>query len=139
MESISEDESLLTNAKINVGVRMSPAEKGKIANDAAAMGMSVSEYCELVLVNRHEDKDESNQLQSKIEEQQQQMEALRKNLKQAGEQPGILSDKRLLWLFENLKDKKETVADANGSNFEIVYKTPREVLIAMIYSTKLNK
>ncbi|MBK8659612.1 MAG: hypothetical protein IPN22_12260 [Bacteroidetes bacterium] len=66
-------------------------------------------------------------------------ERLRKIIKEQNDQLAIYSDKRLLYLFDHLKGKKDTVENAYGENFAITYQKPEHIIQALIYSTKLNQ
>lgn len=66
-------------------------------------------------------------------------EQLRLEIKGLNDQSAILNDQRLLFLFEHLKGKSDTVENAYGKDFNITYRSTREVLLALIYNTKLNQ
>lgn len=150
-----------SSAKVVTGVRTQPELKMQLTNEAGECGMSTSEYCELLLLNRHDQKTEIELLALKVKEQQQEMETLRaqlattgvkelevlqeenaqlrKIIKEQTNQLSIYSDQRLLYLFDHLKGKKDTVENAYGENFAITYQKPEHIIQALIYSTKLNQ
>lgn len=51
----------------------------------------------------------------------------------------IFSDNRLHYLYEQVMGRKDKVENAYGDDFEIIYNSPQDVLIAIIYSCELNK
>lgn len=182
-----------SSAKVVTGVRTQPELKMQLTEEGGDCGMSTSEYCEMLLLNRHKDKAEIEQLRELVgvlqkgKEKQQTQEAarekqlevalaenerlrelvavlqkgnekrqtqaatgvkqaeaeaeivqLRKQLEEQNNQLAIYSDQRLIYLYENVKGKKDIVENAYGDNFEITYDTPVQVLLALIYSSKIN-
>jgi hypothetical protein len=125
-----------------VGVRALPKLKQELANEAADVGLTLSEYCESILANRHAEGPEMERLRNKVAEQQREIEKLNASLlikPEPVQAAPILSDQRLLYLYEKLKGKPDKVENAYGDDFAITYNTPQDVLIAIIYSTQLNQ
>ncbi len=157
----TENETGNSSSKPVTGVRTAPALKDALIKEAAEAGISLSEYCETVLYNRLKGNGESEQLAQVVAEQKKEIERLkaqvvatggkqfevvqaeneqlRKIIKEQNDQLAIYSDKRLLYLFDHLKGRKDTVENAYGDNFAITYQTPEHIIQALIYSTKLNQ
>ncbi len=162
-----------SSAKVVTGIRMTPNLKDELITESSEAGLSVSEYGEVILMNRHKVSPEAERLAQKVTEQQQEIARLTKLstdqfqevekinaqlatankqselarteneqlLKKIGElnnQLDIYSDERLLYLFENLKGKSDTVENAYGEDFQITYNSPLEILKGIIYNTQLN-
>ncbi|MDO9000233.1 MAG: hypothetical protein Q7W45_10750 [Bacteroidota bacterium] len=51
----------------------------------------------------------------------------------------LFSNKHLLFLFEKLKDKKDTIISPNGNTYNVTYSHPKDLLEAMIHSFKIKK
>lgn len=124
-----------------VGIRALPKLKHQLSTEASEIGVTLSEYCESILANRHTENPELERLRNKVGEQQRELESLNAALAIEPEPvqvPGILTDQRLLFLFEKLKSKPDKVENAYGDDFAVTYNTPQDVLIAIIYSTQLK-
>lgn len=136
-----------------ISLRALPELKFRLNEEAIECGLTLSEYCEMLLANRHDRKDEIDQLRAENESLELQVipsndpepdllekenEMLKKRLALAESQLRIFNDNRLLQLFEKVKGRKDVVENAGGENFNIVYNSPFDVLIALIYGTKLN-
>ena len=156
----AENEIGNSSSKPVTGVRTAPALKDALINEAAEAGISLSEYCETILYNRHKGNGENEQLAQVVAEQKKEIERLkaqvaatggkqfevlqaeneqlRKIIKEQDNQLAIYSDQRLLYIYENVKGKKDIVEDAYQANFGITYNSPQDVLKALIYSSKLN-
>jgi hypothetical protein len=154
------DEGLETSsAKVVFGIRVAPELKEALAEEAAEAGFLTSELGEMILANRHHNKRENERLTELVAVQQKEIETLkaqitagvkqvevakaentelRKKVEALSNQLSILSDQRLIYLFENLKGRKDTVENAYAEDFPISYDTPVQVLLALIYSSKLN-
>lgn len=164
-----------SSAKVVTGIRMTAALKDELIEEASYADLSVSEYGEVILLNRHKESPETERLTQKVSEQQREIERLtkltveqlqeigtlkalgaavdgkqtealkaenerlRKKIEELNNQLAIYSEPRLLYLFENLKGKSDTVENAYGKNFKITYQSPHEVLTALIYNAKLNQ
>ncbi len=164
-----------SSAKEVIGVRAIRGLKDELTHEAPGAGLSVSEYCEMILMNRHKESPEMERLAQKVAEQQQEIERLtklsaeqlqqfeklktqvattgnqqselfktenaelRKKIEELNNRLTIYSDERLLYLFEYLKGKNDTVENAYGDNFKITYQSTYEVLRAILYNTKLNQ
>ena len=152
-----EQEEETSSAKVVLGIRVSPHLKEELNHEAEGCGMLTSEYGKLILESRHD----SEKLEQKIKEQQKEIEVLKASLNNNGSQSSelvvaenaelrqqvtslnnrlsIFNDKRLLYLFSQLKGKKDVVENVEGKNFDIVYQSPSDILIALIYASKLNQ
>lgn len=156
METETTSESEENATKTVTSVRMSPTLKKRLTDEARRCGMSTSEYCDLMLLNR----EESAALHHRIIQLEAEIDSLRKaleasqasaqlqiaansqlisELNQLKTKTEIFKDPRLQFLFGKLRGKSDKVENAYGDDFEIIYDSPQKVLIALIYSTKLNK
>lgn len=160
-DNLVEDYPSMHTAKTVTGVRTSPELKMELTNEAINRGMSISEYGELLFYNRNKETEETVQLRKNLAALQQENEKLktlvtqndskqleavleenkliRITIEEQSRQLALFNDKRLLYIFQHLKGKKDIVENAYGDNFEITYETPVDVILASIYSTKLNK
>lgn len=149
-------EENINNARLVLGIRVSPQLKFALTNEAENAGVSLSEYCESRLANRYTEREELERLKvdnarltsdiAKAASENFQLAADNERLKKelsakqvvppAPQPPTILSDQRLLMLFEQLRGKADKVKNPYGDDFDIVYKNPGDLLTAMIYSTK---
>ena len=158
-----------SSAKVVTGVRTTPILKNEVMYESSEAGMSVSEYLEVILLNRHKESPEMDRLTKKVTEQEQEIsrltkmsaeqfqqiekmkaqeaaagnkqtenDQLRKKNEELTNRLIIYSDERLLYLFEHVKGKSDTVENAYGDNFKITYQSTYEVLKAILYNTKLN-
>ncbi len=147
------EESQTGSPKVVISIKARPELKMRLNEEAAASGMSLSEYGELLLENRHDSQTEISVLESEkkalsaqlarnntheLELVRAESAQLKKQLLELP-QNSILNDPRLLQLFEKLKGKKDRIINAEGADFDIVYETPKQVLIALIYASKLNQ
>lgn len=136
----NETETISTGRHV-VGIRALPKLKHELSTESSEIGVTLSEYCESILANRHTENPELEQLRNKVAEQQSEIESLNAALAikpEPVQAPAILSDERLLFLFDKLKGKSDKVENAYGDDFAITYNTPQDVLIAIIYSSQLK-
>ena len=152
-----------SNVRVNIGIRGLPVLKGEIIREASALGQSTSEYGEAILCNRHAARAEIEQLKQVVSDRDKELEemntkylVLNGQFREAQEKSksdiasqikaaeslskpdDILKDERLLYLFKNLKGFVNKFLGPDGSEFSITYNSPKDVLIALIYATKLN-
>lgn len=146
------EESQTGSPKVVISTKAQPELKMRLIEEAEALGMFLSEYCELILSNRHDReteirrKDSENRaLRAKLNESchenellKKENEDLRKHIKELQEQLWILTEPRLMQLFERVKGRRDIVENARGDDFPIEYRTTIDVLIALIYTTDLN-
>lgn len=159
----NEDETESSYAKVNVGIRTLPVLKSTLNYEALELGQTTSEYGETILANRHKYKEENVKLKQVLAERdktiaelnsqavntekrgvelaayQNEIAGLKELVAKLTAESDIFKDKRLYYLFQHLKGKKDKVDNAYGDDFDIVYNSPTAVLIALIYSCKLNK
>lgn len=159
----SNQETEVSQPRVNIGIRISPELKEELNYEALELGQTSSQYGETLLHNRHMYREEIKQLTNalKVSEQtisnlqqlaigkekletevanyRKEVHDLKAQLTKLNEQHNLLKDKRLLYLFEQLKGKKDIVENTFGDDFDIVYDSPEAVLRALIYSCKLNK
>ncbi len=157
------EEAETSSAMVNIGVRGSARLKDEISSEASGVGQTISEYAALILYNRFKDKDELEKLKQTLAERDktivelnakavkvEKLEAeiatyqkenvdLKKLVEKLSSENSIFQDKRLLYLYEHLKGKKERVKNGYGDDFDLLYDSPVAVLMALIYSSKLNK
>jgi len=149
--------------RVNVGIRVSPRLKNELSMEASALGQSVSEYGENILHNRQSTNEEIVKLKMEIFEKDAVIEELNSTIKDLKERvpqdlermtkvgdaietkgtaplPGrtIYNDERLHYLLSQLKGRHDLVKNAFGDSFKIQYNTMDDVLIALVYSSKIN-
>lgn len=155
-------ETEIVPARVNIGIRISPELKEELNYEALELGLTSSQYGELILHNRHKGKAEIEQLKQTLEqrdrtiaelklqlegkeklqvevaESSKEITELKALLTKSNTGNSLLKDNRLLYLFEQLKGKKDKVENTFGDDFDIIYDSPEAVLRALIYSSKLN-
>lgn len=163
MMKTNNNETEFAQARVNIGIRISPELKEELNYEALELGQTSSQYGELILHNRHKGKAEIEQLMQTLEQHDKAIAELKLQLadkekleveltysrKEAQElkelvaklnaQNGLFEDKQLQFLFEQLKGKKDKVENAYGEDFDIIYDSPEALVTALIYSCKLNK
>jgi len=159
----NENELESSSAKVTFGTRIFPVLKSDLNNEALEVGLSSSEYGELILHNRHRYKDELNNLKLTLElkdktiaglnakigdsekreaaiaNYQKEISDLKELVAKLSSENSIFQDNRLQYLFAQVKGKKDKVENTFGDDFDIVYNSPTAVLISLIYSCELNK
>lgn len=155
-------ETEIVPARVNIGIRISPELKEELNYEALELGLTSSQYGELILHNRHKGKVEIEQLKETLEQRdktiaqlslqitnkeklkielsdsRKEVTGLNEHLAKSDAANSLFKDKRLLYLFEHLKGKQDRVENTFGDDFDIVYDSPEAVLRALIYSSKLN-
>jgi L-cysteine desulfidase len=164
IETITEEIASNGNRKTMLGVRCYSELKLKLTEDAQKLGISLSEYCESILlnydtiVNEREAalieiaavNDKLLQISSnsklllenqkiEIKELKEEIESLKMNMKFANEQMSLFKNKQLLSLFEIVKGKTDKIELSFGKTYSIKYDSPKDLLEAMIYSFKVKK
>lgn len=164
METIEEE--IFTNGtrKINIGLRCYAELKLQLTKEAENLGITLSEHCENVLLNRDNLQGEKENalkriiiLEKKITEQRNSFDKqneqdkaaieklnrengdLQKSISMMNNQLAIFSDKCLLELFAKLKGQNDIIETPEGQKHPITYNNPKDLLTAMIYSFKLKK
>lgn len=170
-ETIKDEITANGNRKTMLGVRCFPELKFKLTEEAQALGITLSEHCENILLNKdvllsekevayHElelikqkmlvvfETLAETKAQHKTELQKAKVEKdrliaendqLKKNAEIMKQQIALFSDKRLLFLFENLKGKKDTFDSPDGNTYNVTYNQPKDLLKALIYSFNIKK
>ena len=157
------EETEVASARVNIGIRISPQLKEELNYEALELGQTSSQYGETLLHNRHIYKDEINRLTQTLSERDKtikelqllfsdkekleaEVDAKRKEIQKLNDlvaksnaQNDLIKDKRLQYLFEQLKGKKDRVENTFGDDFDTIYDSPEAVLRALIYSSKLNQ
>ena len=164
MESIKKEIRANGNRKVNIGVRGYPELKYKLAENAQNLGMTLSEYCENILLNNDTIILENRNYIDEIEILNQQMLEIKKIFEEASSkyqttlkevksendhlkravdilknQVTLFTNKQLLLLFEKLKGQKDLIDAPDGQKYIITYNSPKDLLEAMIYSFKYKK
>jgi hypothetical protein len=150
------------NRKINIGVRAYSELKLKLSDEAKVLGISLSEHCENILITHAGLLEEVNILTKSLEDLKQINNSLESSLKEVDinrfnskikqltddniqlnkvlmelkSNQQIFADSRLLYFFSKVKGKSDSIITDNGE-LNIVYNTPKDVLLALIYSFKL--
>jgi hypothetical protein len=150
------------NRKINIGVRAYSELKLKLSDEAKVLGISLSEHCENILITHAGLLEEVNKLTKSLEDLKQLNNSLESSLKEVDinkfnskikqlnddnvqlnnvlrelkSNQQIYSDLRLQYLYHKVKGKSDSIITDNGV-LNIVHNTPKDVLLALIYSYKL--
>jgi hypothetical protein len=80
IETITDEIQSNGTRKINIGLRCYGELKLKLSNEAEALGLSLSEYCENILINRGLSEEESEAANKHIETLQEQVNRLNSQL-----------------------------------------------------------
>ncbi len=132
-------------AKVTAGFRCEPELKKQLIEEADSSGICLSEYLEAIVNNRDVIGKERIEWERETAAYQEKINRLEEELQKLISHTGGMSrqsnsdDKRLQYLFENLKGKSDTVEDPYHPNFPITYNTAEDVLRALIYSCALKK
>ncbi len=147
-------------SKITTGFRCDPELKLQMAEEATNLGITLSEHLENILCNRNAFAIEKAQLKGEIEKhirekevqsleisrlkneseaQKKELEQLQTKVAVAAPVVGFLSHPFLLNLFDKLKGQKDIIDGSDGKKYSFEYKSPSDLLLAMIYSFKLKK
>ena len=150
------------NRKINIGVRAYSELKLKLSDEAKVLGISLSEHCENILITHAGLLEEVNKLTKSLEDLKQLNNSLESSLNEVDinrfnakikqlnddnvqlnkvlmelkSNQQIYSDLRLQYLYNKVKGKSDNIITDNGE-LNIVYNTPKDVLLALIYSYKI--
>lgn len=150
------------NRKINIGVRAYAELKLKLSDEAEGLGISLSEYCENILITHAGLLQEVNELTSALDSlkgKNASLESslavidlvsfnkkislitdenalLKNSIAELRLNQQIYSDPRLLYLFNKVKGKSDTIITDKGE-MNIIFNTPKEVLLGLIYSFNL--
>jgi hypothetical protein len=162
LEKIEDEIIQNGNRKVNIGVRVYPEEKLNLIDAAKAVQVSLSEYCENILITQPALLEEVNNLTYQVEDLKQknanlenslasneplklkinintlfeENALLKKNIEELNLNHEIYSDSRLAYLFKEVKGQRDTIiTDAGEMN--ITFNTPKDVLLALIYSHTL--
>jgi hypothetical protein len=163
-DSIEEEILINGNRKLVIGVRCPPEQKLFLAKEANDLGITLSEHCENILLNREGlQKEKENALkevillkekvvelsnylanssakfQDEIEKIKIENCDLKKKTIAINDQVALFTDKRLLDLFAQVKGQKEIIETPEGKQYLITYDNPQDLLFSMIYSFQLTK
>lgn len=147
------------NRKTMLGVRLFHELKHKLTEEAKERGITLSEYCENILALNEavstekliliQDLEQSQanlllftenmskeKAQHKLEIVKAQMEIsqLKKQVEDTKPQLALVNHERLLFLFNQLKGKKDSINLPDGKLREFLYEEPKDLLEAMILS-----
>ncbi|MFN8298368.1 MAG: hypothetical protein U0T75_04615, partial [Chitinophagales bacterium] len=87
-------ETEFAQAKVNIGIRISPELKEELNYEALALGQTSSQYGELILHNRHKDKIEIAQLEQALEQRYRTISELKLQLESKEKLEVELADRR---------------------------------------------
>ena len=147
--------------KINIGVRAYSELKLKLTDESKALGVSLSEYCENILITHPGLLEESNFLKAERDNLIQQIVDLKEELSKVNlsefntkikmltednsimkkeimhykSNQQIYSDPRLLYLLKQVKGMSDTIITDKGELI-ITFNTTKDVLLGLIYSFK---
>ena len=163
-ELIEEEILINGNRKLVIGVRCPPEQKLFLAKEANDLGITLSEHCENILLNREgllKEKENalkeaillkakvaelnsclassSAKYQDEIEKIKIENTDLKKKTIAMNDQMALFTDKRLLDLFTRVKGKKDTIETPEGQKYFVSYDQPKDLLEAMIYSYKYKQ
>lgn len=161
---ITEEINRADDRKIVLGLRCYPELKHKLSLEASALGLSVSEHSEnlllnsprLILENENLRKDLADrkaaskhqesalglkimELQSTVENRTAENKRLLEEVSLLKQQTVFFREKRLLELLDRLKGHKQIIQMEEGGSIEVTYETVIDVLTVMIYSFKTKK
>lgn len=142
--------------KTVISFRCNASLKNRLNSASLQRNITTSELIEHLLTTYHQHETalaEARQENSDLKQQLVERSAIKADLEEArnvineqekrmkvlSQVSDITQDQRLVYMFEHLKGKTDTVENAYGANFEITYHSTREVLKAIIYNTKLNQ
>lgn len=128
-------ENVTDQTKPVLSIRIPVAAKQKLIDDAQALGMSMSEHAEQILLMGIYDQGENEQ----IEKLKKEIERLTQQLQEVQTRLRIFSDPRLLSIYEQVKGMSDEIITPEGTKHPTTYATPEHLLYAMIYSYSLNK
>ncbi len=159
MESIEEEITTNGNRKINIGVRCYSELKIKLVAEAMNLGITLSEYCENIFLNKDNILSENQNYINEIAALNQVIAEVKKAYEEATskhltvlkevksenanlknevdilkDQVILFTDKQLLFLFEKIKGQKDVIDTPDGRKRTVVYNSPKDLLEAMIYS-----
>lgn len=163
IEKIEEEIFENGNRKINIGVRAYAELKLKLTEESNSLGISLSEHCEKILITHSSLLDKIKILTDEVEELKQKNTSvesslpkfdlssynkksqklndenslLKKKVMELNSNQQIYSDQRLESLFNKVKGKSDIIITDNGE-MNIIYNTPKDVLLALIYSYKIK-
>lgn len=124
-----------------ISIRALPALKNHLLQEAIQLGITLSQHCENLISTTLKIKQDLAALRLSEAEKIKQIEDLKNEI---GARPvldtniSLLTDERLLYLFEKLKGKIDHIENSYGEDFSITYKHPSDLLKAFIYSAKLK-
>lgn len=164
MEKIEDEITSNGNRKINIGLRCYAELKYKLVEEAQNLGISLSEYCENILLNKDTILSENQNFIDEIEVLNQHMFEVKKTFEEAtskcqtalkevksendnlkrevdvlNNQIVLFTNKQLLFLFEKVKGQKDLIDAPDGQKYTVIYNSPKDLLEAMIYSFNYKK
>ncbi len=150
--------------KITVTAKVPPELKISLSEEANSLGLTLSEYIEMILLKRGglvlenaaakmEIEENKSNLQSirlqladahiKLKTEKEQDETEKKELRMMNadliNQTQLLRLPQLLVLYNELKGKEDTITLPDGSNFSFVYQKPEDLVWVMIQTYSLKK
>ena len=157
METQTDEVEVESGVKTVLGLRVTPQLKQELSAEANKLGISLSERGEDILLNRNlvsaeldKEKRKSEELKQELETykrkhfesintQKHELAKLQSQIAELSAVAELLKGERVQELFEGVRGKKDTIENARGQNFMLVYNSPADLLKAMIYSFKLKK
>lgn len=149
------------NVKAVLSFRVPPQLKIQLAAEASNLGITLSDHCESIIMNRYSALGELMQLKKELNEKHQKIfaQALEfstvnavasevkhlpvpadnAQLKPVGHLDELLDNPQLLELFKQLKGTEDRIPLSSGEKMDIIYRTPKDVLLGMIYSFSVTK
>ena len=164
METIEDEITSNGNRKINIGLRCYAELKFKLTEEAQNLGISLSEYCENILLNKDTilaanqnfinemqvlnqemievlktfEETKSN-YQTELKKVKSENDSLKREVHELNNQVALFTNKQLLFLFEKVKGQKDLIDAPDGQKYTVTYNSPKDLIEAMIYSFKYKK
>lgn len=128
-----------------LSIRCHPDFIMQLSKRAEKIGTSLSAYCEMLLLTAEANLDKIENLEDEL------IRAKRDVVKGQVEskstesiankdiEEGILENPQLISLFQQIKGRKDLIRMPNGEVYNVIYSSPKDLLMAMIYSFHLEK
>lgn len=122
------------NSKVILSARISPGAKQKLTEEATALGITLSEHAERILLNA-----DKIQVNGETEQYKKEIDLLSQKVSTLKAQVSLISTPVFLKLFEQVKGLQDTVQATDGNTYTITYNSPEDLLWTMIHSFRLKQ
>ena len=154
IEKIEEEIFENGNRKINIGVRAYAELKLKLTEESNSLGISLSEHCEKILITHSSLLDKIKILTDEVEELKQKNTSVESSLpkfdllsynkktQKLNDENSFLKKKVMelnsnQQIYSDQRLESDIIITDNGE-MNIIYNTPKDVLLALIYSYKIK-